>query len=133
MIQVQIASQLTLHGVDGVRWVLVEVDDTAQLTAPSPTAALAGAPPDGWAVTTASRPPRALLLAVLKLLVTGLGIGAALWVAQVTLGPIHLPGWGPAGTKATPSDRLPTHTLPGAAPTAPPASATEPRVMAVVS
>jgi hypothetical protein len=133
MIQVQIAGQLTLHGVDGIRWVLVEVADTAHLSAAPPAAVLAGAPPGGAAATTAQRPPRALSLALLKLLVTGLGIGAALWVAQATLGPAHLPGWGPAGTNTPPRERLPTHTLPGAAPAAPPASAAEPLVTAVVS
>jgi hypothetical protein len=133
MIQVKIASQLTLHGVDGIRWVLVEADDTAHLTAPAPAGALACAPPAGVSITTAPRPPRGWSLVGLKLLVTGLGFGAALWAAQATLGPAQLPGWGPAGTKAAPSDRLPTHTLPGAAPAAPSASAAEPLVTAVVS
>lgn len=113
MVQVQIASQLTFHGVAGLRWVLVEVDDTARLTAPAAAGALAGAPPAWVAVTTAQRSPRALSLALLKLLVAGLGIGAALWLAQAMLGP--------------------THTLPGAAPAAPPASAAEPLVTAEVS
>jgi hypothetical protein len=133
MIQVQIASQLTFHGVNGIRWVLVEVADTAHLSAAPPAAMLTGAPPTGAAAKPAQRPSRALSLALLKLLVTGLGIGAALWLAQATLGPVHLPGWGPAGTNTLPRDRLPTHTLPGAAPTAPPASAAEPLVTAVVS
>ena len=132
MIQVQIASQLTLHGVDGIRWVLVEAADIAHL-AVAPTAVLAGAPSAGSAAKTAQRPPRLLALVLLKLLVTGLGLGAALWAAQAMLGPADLLGWGPAGTKALPRDRLPTHTAPSAAPAAPPASAAEPQVTAVVS
>ena len=133
MIPVQIASQLTLHGLDGIRWVLVEEADAAHLTAAAPAAVLADAPSARLAARTAQRPPRALPLVLLKLLVTGLGVGAALWAAQATLGPAHLPGWGPAGTKALPRDRLPTHTAPGAAPAAPPASAAQPLVTAVVS
>ena len=132
MIQVQIASQLTFHGVDGIRWVLVGAVDTAHLAAAAPAAVLAGAPSAQLAAQTAQR-PRALSLVLLKLLVTGLGLGAALWAAQAMLGPAHLPGWGPAGTKALPRDRLPIHTAPGAAPAAPPASAAEPLVTTVVS
>ena len=132
MIQVQIASQLSFHGVDGIRWVLVEAADTAHLAAAAPAAVLAGAPSAQLAAQTAQR-PRALSLVLLKLLVTGLGLGAALWAAQTLLGPAHLPGWGPAGTKALPREPLPIHTAPGAAPAAPPASAAEPLVTAVVS
>ncbi len=137
MIQVQIASQLTLQGVDGIRWVLVDVADTAALTAPPLAAVLAGLPAVGVEPRTAQRPPRALSLALLKLLVTGLGVGAAMWAAQATLGPAGLPGWAPGNSKALPRDRLPTDsvpdTVPGAAPAAPPASAAEPLVTAVAS
>lgn len=135
MIQVQIASQLTRHGVDGIRWVLVEAADNTHLTAAPPAAVLAGLPSTGAAAaavaSTAHRPPRALSLALLKLLVTGLGVGAALWMAQATFGPPHLPWWAPAGTNVLPRDRLPTHNAPGAVPASPSASTVEPLVTAV--
>ena len=83
MIQVQIASRLSPLGVEGVRWVLVDPSDAASLAAPTPAAALAAAhtspgdPADEGSL---------LSMALLKLLVTGLGLGAALWAAQGWLG-----------------------------------------------
>jgi hypothetical protein len=132
MIQVQIASQLTADGVDGIRWVLVEDADPAGVPAP-PAATLVAAAPSAVGEGAAQRQPRALSLALLKLLVMGVGLGLALWVAQATLGPARLPWWEPAGASALPRDRLPTHTLPDAAPAAPPASANQPFITAVVS
>jgi hypothetical protein len=131
MIQVQIASQLNLSGVDGIRWVLVESADDGPPPAVPPAAVLAAAQSPGL-TTESHRPPRALSLALLKFLVMGLGVGAALWVAQATLGPARLPGWGPAGNAALPRDRLPTHTLPGAVPATPPASANRPLLSAAL-
>ena len=83
MIQVQIASRLSPLGVEGVRWVLVDPSDAASLAAPTPAAVLAAAhtspgdPADEGSL---------LSMALLKLLVTGLGLGAALWAAQGWLG-----------------------------------------------
>lgn len=137
MIQVQIASQLTADGVDGIRWVLVEAIDSARLSVAPPAAVLAAAPAAEVAAAPLHRPPRTLSLALLKLLIMGLGVGTALGLAQATLGPARLPWWGPAGADALPRDHLPTHTVPSAAPAAPPAarpaSAAEPLVTAVVS
>ena len=83
MIQVQIASRLSPLGVEGVRWVLVDPSDAASLAASTPAAVLAAAhtspgdPADEGSL---------LSMALLKLLVTGLGLGAALWAAQGWLG-----------------------------------------------
>jgi hypothetical protein len=132
MIQVQIASQLTTHGVDGIRWVLVEGADVAFPPA-APASVMQAAVSSAAASGGAQRPSRALTLALLKLLVMGVGVGLALWVAQATLGSARLPWWEPAGAGTQPRERLPTHTLPGAAPAPPPASATQPLVTAVVS
>ena len=133
MIQVQIASQLTTHGVDGIRWVLVEGADAARLPAAPAVALLAAEPSAAGEGGAAQRPPRALSLALLKLLVMGVGMGVALWVAQASLGPARLPWWEPAGAGAQPRERLPTHTVPGAEPTSPPASAAQPLITAVAS
>ena len=133
MIHVQIASQVTATGVDGIRWVLVEAADTPHLSAAPPAAVLAAGQSPVLGADAAHRPPRALSLALLKLLVMALGVGGALWLAQATLGPLRLPWWGPAGDTALPRDRLPTHTVPGAAPASPPASAAGPLLTAALS
>ena len=83
MIQVQIASRLSPQGVEGVRWVLLDPSDAASTAAPTPAAVLAAAqaspvdPADEGSL---------LSMALLKLLLTGLGLGAALWAAQGWLG-----------------------------------------------
>ena len=133
MIHVQIASQVTATGVDGIRWVLVEAADTRHRSAPPPPVVLAAAPSPVVAAGAAQRPPRALSLALLKLLVMALAVGGGLWLAQATLGPSRLPWWGPAGDPALPRDRLPIHTVPGAAPASPPAPAAGPLLTAVLS
>lgn len=121
MIHVQIASQLTAQGVSGVRWVLVEpVDPTAPAAAP---AALLAEPAGASLAEPAAQPvgsatAGALRLGALKLLVIGLGLGAALWTARVQVGP---PGGaaGPAPTAApTAAPAAPRH--PGATAIHPP-------------
>lgn len=133
MIQVQIASQLTSTGVDGVRWVLVEGASAVDTAAPAPAALLVASQGVAPRSGAARRTPPALSLALVKLLVVGLGVGLAIWVAQATLGPARLPWWTPAGAATTPRDHLPTHTTPRAAPVSPPASAASPLVTAVLS
>ena len=133
MIQVQIASQVTLSGVVGIRWVLVEAADTAHLPVVTPAALLSAAQSAGAAADRAHRPSRALSLVWLKLLVMGVGVAAALWLAQATLGPARWPWWRPAAAESAPRDRLPSHTVPGAAPASPPASAAVPLVSAVAA
>jgi hypothetical protein len=133
MIHVQIASQVTTTGVDGIRWVLVEAATTPQLSAVPPAAVFAAAQSPVVGANAAQRPQRALSLALLKLLVMTLGVGGALWLAQATLGPLRLPWWGPAGDRALPRDRQPTHTVPGAVPASPPASAAGPLLTAALS
>ncbi len=133
MIHVQIASQVTTTGVDGIRWVLVDAANTPQLSAAPPAAVLAAVQSPVVGANAAQRPQRALSLVLLKLLVMTLGVGGALWLAQTTLGPLRLPWWGPAGDSALPRDRLPTHTVPGAAPASPPASAAGPLLTAALS
>ncbi len=129
MIQVQIASQITPLGVQGIRWVLVDPTDSCNATVPTPvdmlTAAVAPVEPSA---------ERSLLsMGVLKLGVTGMGLGLALWTAQAWLGAPTAPGLGPtAGQRATeraavlppvPAAPAPAPTLPAAtqpAPTLPP-------------
>lgn len=156
MIQVQIASQLTMQGVAGVRWVLVEPIDAQLASEPAPVAALAArdtadVPADtaGPGDSTAS----ALRLGALKLLVMVLSLGAALWTARVQVGP---PGAapsaplaparsegpaapalsGPRHPGATPVPPAQPHTAPPAAtpdgPAAPAASAAMPRLTAAL-
>ena len=82
MIQVQIASRLSPLGVEGVRWVLVDPNDGASPAAPTPAAVLADHASPGDSADEGSL----LSMALLKLLLTGLGLGAALWAAQGWLG-----------------------------------------------
>lgn len=90
MIQVQIASQVTARGVDGIRWVLVDVAEAPSTVAapPPPSWMSASAPP-------AERTPVALSLTLLKLLVMGAGAGLAIWLAQAAFGPANLRWWTP--------------------------------------
>ncbi len=77
MITVQIASQLTAQGVEGVRWVLIEADDAAAADAPPPAAALIAEAP---AAASSGR------LIGLKALVVLAGLGAALVLARIEYG-----------------------------------------------
>jgi len=109
MIHVQIASQVTMQGPSGVRWVLLE----PATAAPADTAQLA--PPADAEAAPAPQPPAVgttsdgLRLTALKGVVVALGLGAALWTASVQVGPpgrTPLPaaqGHGsPAGTAVVP-------------------------------
>jgi hypothetical protein len=90
MIHVQIASQLTVQGVAGVRWVLVEPIDAQLASEPAPAATLAArdtADASAAAAGPGDSTASALRLSALKLLVVGLGLGAAIWTARVQVGP----------------------------------------------
>ena len=122
MIQVQIASRLSPLGVEGVRWVLVDPSDAASAEAPTPAALLAAAhaspgdPADEGSL---------LSMALLKLLLTGLGLVAALWAAQGWLGEptaaALAPLVGPALKPVAPAAALPS--TPGPTPVPGPAQA----------
>ena len=108
MIQIQIASRLSPLGVEGVRWVLLDPSDAASPASPTPAAVLAAAharPGDP------ANEGSLLSMALLKLLLTGLGLGAALWAAQSWLGKptaaALAPLVGPAFKPATPAAALP--------------------------
>lgn len=118
MIHVQIASQLTAHGVSGVRWVLLEPSDGLQANEPAPALALsaghaADAADDAVAAGESTAP--ALRLGALKLVVVSLGLGAALWTAHVQVGP---PGAPPQAPQPARAPALPSGAA-TAAPTAP--------------
>lgn len=86
MIQVQIASQLTADGVDGIRWVLVEPIDAPQAPAPTP-AATPGAAANPTAATPSEQAlPSGRRLNLLKGLVIVLGLVAALALARYQFG-----------------------------------------------
>lgn len=91
MIQVQIASQLTATGVDGIRWVLVDVDKEAAASPPAP----GDMPAAAAAPAVPARP--AVPLVLLKLAVLGLSAGLALWFAQASFGPVTAPTWSATG------------------------------------
>lgn len=98
MITVQIASQLTAQGVDGVRWVLLENSDPVAASAPPPAASLTSAVP-------ASRSSVGLM--VLKALVIVAGLGAAIVLARIEFGAPTLRWLAPANPAATPSAKPP--------------------------
>ena len=130
MIQVQIASQITPMGVEGIRWVLVDPIDAGGAADPPAVNALAAAE----LPVEPSAEGNLWSKGVLKLGVTGLGLGLALWTAQAWLGAPTAPGLAPsAGQRA--ADRAavsppilaaptpvptPAPTLPIAAPSATP-------------
>jgi hypothetical protein len=119
MIQVQIASQITLLGVQGIRWVLVDSADACSSAGPTPAEALTAA-----VSPAAPSAERSLLSAgVLKLGLTGLGLGLALWTTHAWLGAPTAPGLAPtlgAGAAGRAGVLLPI----GAAPTPPAANST---------
>ncbi|OYU89445.1 MAG: hypothetical protein CFE45_24195 [Burkholderiales bacterium PBB5] len=91
MLHVQIASRLPLAGVDGIRWVLVDDSD-----APSPDAAPAPAAVEAAAPKLAPAEEAArsrVSLALMKSLVMGAGLGAAIWMAQTNFGPPTVRWW----------------------------------------
>ena len=121
MIQVQIASQITPLGVEGIRWVLVDPTDVDAVTDP----------PAADALTAAALPiePSAegnlWSMGALKLGLTGLGLGLALWTAQAWLGAPTAPGLAPTPDQRA-ADRAavtaPIQAAPAPAPTLPPAA-----------
>ena len=109
MIPVQIVSRLSPLGVEGVRWVLVDPADAAGPAVPTPAAVLAAHASPGDPADEGSL----LSMALLKLLLTGLGLGAALWAAQGWLGDPTAAGLAPlAGPSLKPV--APAATLPSA-------------------
>ena len=123
MIQVQIASQITLLGVEGIRWVLVDPTDADGASGPPAAEALAAA----VLPVEPSAEGNLLSKGVLKLGVTGLGLGLALWTAQAWLGDPTAPALAPtANQRAADRATVPAPTL--AAPTQlpPPKSAASP-------
>ena len=107
MIHVQIARDITTVGVEGVRWVLVEaVED-------DPPAPSALRPPTPQALG-AARPVRSgqRRIELWQLAITGLGLLAALGLAQWQLGLPRLPWLGaPALSLPTPPPPLPVAPL----------------------
>jgi len=122
MIQVQIASQLTATGVDGVRWVLVDPGEPGSTSTPPPEAAAAAGPAAAGASDEAPQGAPGRSLPLLKLMVVGLGIVLALWLAQALHGPARLPAWFPAEPPVPARGPVPGR----AAPPSPAASAVEP-------
>ena len=97
MIQVQIASQIHLQGVDQIRWVLIEPADPAKATTPvaapglaSPQASSAPSTPFVPSAPFAPAPAAGWTLYLFKSLLMLAGLLLALWLAQREFGP---PGW----------------------------------------
>lgn len=116
MIHVQIARDITTVGVEGVRWVLVDASEVDPPAAPAPPAVTPTAPP----ALSAAPPARSgrSVIGRWQLAITGLGLLAALGLAQRQLGLPRLPWLG------APAVSLPT--APPPVPTAPPAVAVAP-------
>ena len=113
MIHVQIASDITTVGVEGVRWVLVEASDLAQPAAPAPSPVLA-CPARAVAPAAASRDkPRRVGL--WQLGITCLGLLAALGLARQQLGLPKLP-WLAVPAVKLPMAPPPVPVAPAAAP-----------------
>jgi hypothetical protein len=138
MIQVQIASQITATGVDGIRWVLVEPPDGPQASVaaapstPSDGLAAAALPPATGAVDTAAASVHArtgLTLTLLKLLVLGLGVGLAMLMAQASFGPAAVRWLAPVRDAGPASGQLPGDAMPLPA-SPPPAASAVPMVTA---
>lgn len=91
MIHVQIASRLTLAGVDGVRWVLVDDSD-----APAPDDAPVPIPVNAVPLRLAPAEEAArgrVSLALMKSLVMGAAFGVAIWMAQANFGAPTVRWW----------------------------------------
>ena len=116
MIQVQIASQITLLGAEGIRWVLVDPTDAAGASGQPVADALTAAAAAAVLPVEPSAVGSLLSMGMLKLGVTGLGLGLALWTAQAWLGAPTAPGLAPtADQRAADRAAAPPPTL--AAPT----------------
>lgn len=86
MIHVQIASQVTAHGVDGIRWVLVEPVDAGQGPTPTPAELLTTVTTPAASTPDEAALPSSVRLVLLKGLVILLGLGAALGMARMQFG-----------------------------------------------
>jgi hypothetical protein len=88
MIHVQLASQVTANGVDGIRWVLIEPTESGQASAPATAPALSLAGATDPVASTPEQPamPGSLRLNLLKGLVILLGLGAALGLSRMQFG-----------------------------------------------
>ena len=122
MIQVQIASQITQHGVDGIRWVLVEDADAVPVPHQPGTAGSARVPSvEGLDVAANDR--AMLSLVALKSLVIVAGMGAAFWCAHLWLGPpwpdskaatgVSLGDWPAAAPSTRRANSVPPSITPG--------------------
>jgi hypothetical protein len=104
MIHVQIASHVTLTGVSGVRWVLLDDAERPEPSGPQVVAPRAigdyrQAPLDA----TSLRGGFSLLS--WKALVVVLGLALAVWAAQGWFGPAPLP-WRPASAPSRPAEAV---------------------------
>lgn len=113
MIHVQIASQVTATGVDGVRWVLVD-GGGAPAVAPAPPAAVLAAAAE--APTREASARSQVSLALLKAAVLGLGLGTALWAGQAWLGPTTVPWLAPSNAAGPAQRPVPTDSPAGVRP-----------------
>lgn len=86
MIHVQLASQVTADGVDGIRWVLVEPTEGGQGPAPTPAPTLAAATDPETSTPEQAAMPGSLRLNLSKGLVILLGLGAALGLSRMQFG-----------------------------------------------
>ena len=92
MIHVQIASQVTTTGVEGVRWALLDSSPAGGGPGAAAAAnALLASPVDERVASPPAAPPAApdgRPTGLIKLLVVSLALGVALWLAQARLGPL---------------------------------------------
>ena len=117
MIHVQIASQVTANGVNGIRWVLVEPIDAVQGPTPALDAVATNTSESVAAALDKAALPSSVRLTLLKGLVILLGLGAALGMARMQFGAPAVRWWAPAPVLQPPPQ--PTNAQPP--PRAPPA------------
>ncbi len=120
MIQVQIASQITPLGVEGIRWVLVDPTDSCGDSGQPPADVLA----EAVAPVEPSAERSLLSMGALKLGVTGLGLGLALWTAQAWLGAPTAPGLAPTADPQRATGLPPVLAVPTPTPTPTPTQPT---------
>lgn len=121
MIHVQIASDITTTGVEGVRWVLLEpVEPPPAAAGPVPAAAPSGAMPQPI-VGPLPAARVALRIEAWQLAITGLGLVAALGLAQRQLG-LASPPWRGFATAPVPALRTAVPPAPAVPASAAPAA-----------
>lgn len=129
MIHVQIASDITTTGVEGVRWVLLEPSEAPAPDAASPAPAAAGPMPQPMVAPLLPARP-SLRFGVWPLAIIGLGLVGALGLSQQRMGLASLRGGGPAAAPApTAHTALPPDSRVPAAPAAS-AARPEPKIAA---